>query len=95
MRVRMEGIKMRRMPVREMRPLKEFFHLELTNTLKILSHFRDHNDLEEGFDLYLPKRMVKSERDLEDEDQEIIQKMLYKHKLRDQSRTKVYQPIED
>ena len=91
----MEGIKMRRIDVQQYKVLKDFYHLELPNTLQILSHFRDHNDIKAGVELYLPKSVLKSDEDLADDDNEVVRKMFYKKKVESQKRTKIYRPIYD
>ncbi|CAG2165747.1 unnamed protein product [Oppiella nova] len=76
MRVRHEGIPMKRIPVEEYGTLKGNYHLELSNTLEIMSYFRDHKDMRKALEIYLPQTVWKTGEDLEHEDEDVIRRLL-------------------
>ena len=90
MRVKEEGIQMKRIPVEDYGVFRGDYHLELHQTLHILSHFRDFNDMNEAFELYLPKNVWKRDNEVEDEDQTVINKLFYQKMIGSQRKAKTY-----
>ena len=95
MRVRHEGIPMKRIPVEEYGTLKGNYHLELSNTLEIMSYFRDHKDMTKALEIYLPQTVWKTGEDLEHEDEDVIRRLFYMKKISSQRNVKIYNTIDD
>jgi len=77
-RIREEGIKMKRIPVESYAQLRDGFSLEINSLLEILAHFRDNNNMSEAIEQILPKYAKISQSEIDERDEQIVKKLFYK-----------------
>ena len=81
---------MKRIPVEDYGVMKDGHNLEVHQSLQILSYFRDYNDMNKAFELFIPKKVLKENDELEDEDKDVIKKLFYRKMIDSQRKVKTY-----
>ncbi len=87
MRIREEGIEMKRIPVENYVQLRDGFSLEIISLLEVLAHFRDNNNMSESIEQILPKYEKISQSEIDKQDEEIVKKLFYR-KLMDKHKNR-------
>ncbi len=87
MRIREEGIEMKRIPVENYVQLRDGFSLEIISLLEVLAHFRDNNNMSEAIEQILPKYAKISQSEIDKQDEEIVKKLFYR-KLMDKHKNR-------
>jgi hypothetical protein len=86
-RIREEGIEMKRIPVENYVQLRDGFSLEIISLLEVLAHFRDNNNMSEAIEQILPKYAKISQSEIDKQDEEIVKKLFYR-KLMDKHKNR-------
>jgi hypothetical protein len=86
-RIREEGIEMKRIPVENYVQLRDGFSLEIISLLEVLAHFRDNNNMSESIEQILPKYEKISQSEIDKQDEEIVKKLFYR-KLMDKHKNR-------